>query len=376
MAAYPALPPADVAPPVGVVASDRKGIRQELSRRSLLYGSAAILASGPFLLTGCDGGDKPGGKPGRSLDEVTYVTAMGTTGREAFAWVADAKGFFKAEGLKVKIEPGAAGDANLKILAAGKAQFVQTDYASALVRAGAGTLGKSRVISVLTPKTLIALMVLQSSGITSPKDLVGKRLAQTQGSVVKTLFPAYARLGGLDQAQISTVTWHEVSRDALPPLLMAGQADGIAQFVPGMPGIAKANRGQPITVLPYSQYMTDLYGNVVLAQTDTDVDVKRRFARALHKGLQYAAAHLDEAGEILHQAVPTMAPDVVAAEMKLLQPYVGATPAGTSTAVARSIALMQSVGMYPTLASALPEQVFDFDVLGDASKAANGGTAQ
>ncbi len=85
--------------PVGTVPSARRGIR----RRSLLA-VAGGLASGLFLLTGC-GGDKPGGRSGRGLDEVTYVTAMGTTGREAFAWVADTKGFFKAEGLKVKIEP-------------------------------------------------------------------------------------------------------------------------------------------------------------------------------------------------------------------------------------------------------------------------------
>ena len=63
----------------------------------------------------------PGG--GSVLERVTYLTGLGAFGREAFAWVAAAKGYFRDAGLEVTIVPGAAGDENLKKIAAGTAQF-------------------------------------------------------------------------------------------------------------------------------------------------------------------------------------------------------------------------------------------------------------
>lgn len=342
-----------------------------MSRRSLLAGAAAAVAAGPMFLSGCGGSDKADGKSARVLDEVTYITATGKTGREAFAWVASAKGFFAEEGLKVNIVPGAGGEENLKMLAAGKAQFVQIDYAGAVVRVGEGNFDQFRVISVLNNRTLIAIMVLTSSGISTPKDLAGKTVAQMKGSVVKTLFPAYADLAKIDR---NAVTWHEVQPTALPSLLIAGKADGVGQFIPGKPGIRAASKGQDITVLPYSDYMSDLYGNVLIARTDTDTDLKRRFARALHKGLHHAVNNLEEAGKIFHAAVPTVSENVAAAELDLLKPYVGA-PEADSNLVARSISLLQAINLYPP-GTPVPERVFDFDIMGDAASKANAGATR
>src|SRR5262245_36325056 len=60
-------------------------------------------------------------------DKVTYVTAFGAVGRDAFAWVAQDQGFFKEAKLDVTIQLGAAVDQNLTALASGQAQFAALD---------------------------------------------------------------------------------------------------------------------------------------------------------------------------------------------------------------------------------------------------------
>jgi NitT/TauT family transport system substrate-binding protein len=313
---------------------------------------------------GCAGAD--GGTAAAGADQVTFLTALGSTGREGYAYVAAAKGFFADEHLKVAVKPGAAGDSNMQLLASGQAQFIAIDYAGAVVRAGTGKFDGVRAIAVLQQKTTIALMSLQSSGIRSPRDLIGRTVGQPTGSVTRTLFPAYAKLANLTDAQIRTVKWVDVQGAQLPQLLAARKVDAIGQFVPAAPTVSTAARGAPVNVLAFSDYMTDLYGNVVVARADTDPDLRRRFTRALFRGLQYAVENPDEAGEIIHAAAPATAAKGAAAELRLLKPYVGA-PQASPEMVARSVALLHGVGMIP--APVPPDRIFDFTVVPSATPA-------
>jgi NitT/TauT family transport system substrate-binding protein len=248
---------------------------------------------------GCSGSEPED----RSVDQVTYVTGLGLTGREGFAQVAAAKGFFADERITVSVKPGQAGEFNLQQLRAGQAQFVAIEYAGAVDRAAKGQFDGLRCISVIHVKTTAALMALAKSGITSPRDLPGRTVAQAPGSVVKTVFPAYAKIAGLDQAQINAVKWRDAAGPQLPALLAAGTVDAVGQFAAAVPTVSAAAKGQQVVVLPYGDQMTDLYGNVVVARTDTDRDLQRRFVRALHRGLRYAVDHPEEAGQIIHAAV-------------------------------------------------------------------------
>jgi NitT/TauT family transport system substrate-binding protein len=141
----------------------------------------AVLLAGTVLGTGgCAGGG--GDQKGGAVDQVTFLTGLGSTGREGYGYVADAKGYFADEHIRVTIKPGAAGDSNLQVLAARQAQFIAIDYAGAVVRAGTGKFDGVRAVAVLQQKTTIALMTLESSGIRSPRDLVGKTVAQPAGA--------------------------------------------------------------------------------------------------------------------------------------------------------------------------------------------------
>lgn len=329
----------------------------ETPRRGLLAGTVAVAAGSLLATTGCSNQHR---SSANVIDEVAYLTGLGATGREAHAWVADKKGFFAAEQINVRIEPGAAGDANLRVLASGRAQFTSIDYAGVVVRAGTGRFDQFRAVGVLHNRTIASIMALRSSGISTPKDLAGRRVGQATGSSIKALFGAYATLSGLNDTQIRSVRWHETQGAQLPQLLAAGKLDGIGQWVPAVPTVRAAARGAEIVVLPYSDVMSDLYGNVVVSRVGVAPDLQRRFVRALWRGLRYAVDHPDEAGEILHSAVPTTDAAVAADELRLLRSYVS-TPQATPEMVAKSIALMQSIGRIPA-GDLKPERVFDFGI--------------
>lgn len=293
------------------------------------------------------------------VDEVTFVTGLGQNGREAAPYVADAKGYFADEHIHVTIQPGQAGDYNLQVLRAGQAQFIAIDYSGAMVRAGTGKFDGVRCIAVIQQKTVLSLMALASSGISKPRDLVGRTVGQPPGAATKTLWPAYARLAGLDPAQIRQVRWLDVAGTGLPALLAAGKVDAIGQFVPAQPTVSTAAKGAAVNVLAYSDYMTDLYGAVVVTRTDVNPDLQRRFAKAISRGLRYAVDHPEEAGQIIHAAAPTTPAGGAAAELRLLKPYVG-SPQASPELVARSSALLQGIGLIP--GPVAPETVFDFTV--------------
>src|SRR5687768_5122606 len=94
----------------------------------------AVVLAAVLFLSGCAGSTESGS----NTDKVTYVTAFGAVGRDAFAWVALEKGYFREAGLDVTIQLGAATTENVKVLAAGRAQFANIDLTGLWILAGKG----------------------------------------------------------------------------------------------------------------------------------------------------------------------------------------------------------------------------------------------
>jgi NitT/TauT family transport system substrate-binding protein len=333
---------------------------------------AAALAATLAAAAGCsdDGDDAGGGSGTQPLEKITYLTSFGTFGRDAYAYVAKEKGYFREAGFDVEIKAGAGSGENIKQIVAGQAQFTPIDLTGGLLAAG----GQQKVtgftaVSAIQQRTMAAIISLDGYGINSPKDLEGKSLADTPGSVVRNLFPTYARLANVDATKVKFVNG---TPQTLFGTLVQHKADGIGQFVVGKPtieGIAK----KPAVVLPYSDYLQDLYGNVLITSSgyakDNPEKVKK-FSAALLKGLETSITSPDEAGSILQKYVPTANPKSAAAELTLMAPFVRSEASGVSVGaldnqrVARSIAILQGSGQ---IAGGLtPEQVISFDLVPNA----------
>ncbi|MEV6173330.1 ABC transporter substrate-binding protein [Streptomyces sp. NPDC051954] len=330
--------------------------------------ATVALATALALVSGCGGSDSDddAGADGKALEKVTYLTSFGNFGRDAYAWVAKDKGYFEEAGFDVEIKPGQGTGGVIPAIVSDQAQFGPIDLTGGLLQMSSGQAKDFVAVAAIQQHTMAAIATTEGNGIAEPKDLEGKRLADTPGSVVRNLFPTYARLAGVDS---SKVTWVNGDAQTLMGTLASGSVDGIGQFVVGKPTIEAVTKKKAV-LLPYSDVIPDLYGNVLITSAKLakqEPEMVKRFSGALLKGLEYSLANSKEAAEILKRNVDATNPAAAAAELELMAAYV--KPAGSDAAigtldsarVAKSIALLKNAGALPE--GMTPEQIIDFDLV-------------
>jgi NitT/TauT family transport system substrate-binding protein len=330
-------------------------------RRTLALFALVLTVAAGTTVAGCR--DAPEAAPGS--DRVTYVTAFGAVGRDAFAWVAQEKGYFAAAELDVTIQLGAATSENLRVLAAGQAQFIHNDLVGSWILAGKGDHTDIRAIAATHQQTLVSILALEGGPVRTAKDLEGRKVGAATGSVNQLLFPAYAKRVGIDA---SKVQWVNTQPANLPTLLASGQVDALSTFLIGARGIEKAAGGRKTIVLPYGDQLKDLFGNglITTAAIARDrPDLARRFRDAMLKALEYTVDHPDEAAQILKKAQPAADLTAAVGEITLMTPYVRAAGIRVGSIdearVGRAIATLEEGGLIkPGLK---PEAVVDFGLV-------------
>jgi NitT/TauT family transport system substrate-binding protein len=231
-----------------------------------------------------------------AADKVTFVTDFGYNGRHAYYFVALEKGYYAKQNLDVQIVRGQGSADAVKQVAAGSAQIGFADASAVILGRGNDQI-PTKLVAIVYAKPPHAIYVLKDSGITKPKDLEGKKIADTAFSAVPKLFNAYAKAAKIDP---SKVTWLVAASDTLPALLTTGRADGIGQFIVGEPLLAKSAAPKQVLAL-----------------------LVRRFVAATMQGLKDAIANPQEAGAIMHKHHREVDADVAAAETKLVGTLTG-----------------------------------------------------
>jgi NitT/TauT family transport system substrate-binding protein len=327
------------------------------TRRALLTGTLGAAAT----LAGC-GEDKP--KPaGGKADDVTFLTGFNITGQDSFVFAGIENGYYREAGLNVTVVPGTGTRGNLQQLRAGNAQFAVVDLTGGLLEIDNGAFTDFRVFAAIYQLTVSCIVALPAANIGAPTDLAGKRIGYSEGGVNKTVFPAYARLAGLDE---STVRWVSLPPPSIRAALLAGHLDAATEIVVGRPALEAATK-QQITMLPYSDVMRDLYGNALGTSTDLitkNPGLVRRFRDATLRGIRWTIDNPDAAGRIMARHNPGYRAEIAAAEVKQTVAYVrgnAAFPGHLDPArMARCIALVQGIGLVkPGLA---PDRVVAFDL--------------
>jgi len=331
--------------------------------RTVLGAALALALAAGTVGCSSDDGDKAGAN-GKQVEKITYLTAFGAVGRDAFAWVAQEKGYFKEAGFDVNIQLGAGTDPNLKAITAGQAQFGSLDMTGVMIQAGKGAFTGVRAIATVHQQTLVSIISLEGDDVNAPKDLEGKKIGAATGSVNQLLFPAYARLAGFDG---SKVTWVNTQPAQVPALLASGQVPAVSTFLIGRGGIEKAAGGKKALVMPYSDYLRDLFGNAIITTADIadkKPEMAKRFRDVMLKALKYTIDHPEEAAEIMNKAQPSADKGAATSEIKLMTPYVtaGGGPFGglDKERASRAIAILQGAGLIPSGLTA--DQVVDFDI--------------
>lgn len=175
------------------------------------------------LLTGCtETSSKESDAAKEELEDITIMLDWYPNAVHTALYVAEKKGYFKEEGLNVKIEMPADTNDPLKLAATGKVDLAISYLTEAVVAKSEGIPIVS--IASLVRHSLDGIMYKEESGMTSPKDLEGKVVGYPSSSVSETFVSTMVENAGGDMSKVKLV---DVGWD-LMPALSTDNVDAIA----------------------------------------------------------------------------------------------------------------------------------------------------
>ncbi len=234
-------------------------------------------------------------------------------------FVAIDKGYYKAEGLDVSIDPGSGSVEGINRVASGAYQVGFADINSLVkYRDNPRNLPVTAVMMVYdTPA--FSIVTLKKNGIAKPKDLEGKVLGAPAADGAYAQWPIFVQANGIDASRVKI---ENVGFPVREPLLAQGKVDAIAGFWFSSYMNLKAN-GVPadeIVVLLMRDYGVDLYGNVIVANPDfmrLSPKAVSGFVRATIRGIQDTVKDPESAIDSLMKRNPIAKRDVELERLKL-----------------------------------------------------------
>lgn len=187
------------------------------------------------------------------------------------------RGFYAAEGIDVTLNEGRGSANTVQVVAAGSDTFGLADSSSVILTASKGADVKS-VLSLLN-STGFAVISMASTGIRTPKDLEGKRLAVSPGDPLGQLFQAVAAVNKLDMSKITLV---QVDPAAKVVSVLEKKADALLGGADDQYFLIK-QRGIEPAALRFADVGANIVGMTVLTKGElikTKPDLVRRFVRA------------------------------------------------------------------------------------------------
>lgn len=258
-----------------------------------------------------------------ALTKVVFSLDFIPLGRHAPWYAAIAEGFFKQEGLDVSIIPSQGGAQVIQNVVSGTANLGFMGVPEIAIARSTGA--KLKIISVIYQKQPIAVFSLQSgANVTTPKQLEGLTLGSGSGSFTPKILQGFMTGKGLDPHTLHVT---DIAPPARPGALITKKIPSIETFIMGKPGLEQAAEGaheKLQTFIPANNGL-QLYSNgigVTEEYLSQHPQVVRGFVRAALKGWKFALDHPAKAARDELQFVPSLKPDVIAAELKIVRDLV------------------------------------------------------
>lgn len=200
-------------------------------------------------------------------------------------FIAQYEGYYKAEGLDVKIDAGRGSADAVKKLVSGTHDIGLADI-NALIQYNAKNKGAEiKTVMMMYEQPPFSIFVLKKSGITHPKQLVGKTLGAPVFDASYKLFPAFAKAIGIDPNAVKKKNMDPRLRE---PMLIKEQVDAISGHVfSSMLNLKAAGiKEEDVTFFMYGDFGMESYANGVAVRPDflaKNGDAVRGFVRATIK---------------------------------------------------------------------------------------------
>ena len=310
-------------------AEHKAAFERDMSRRGFIKGAGALAAAA--TLAGCGAYQGKSGDASASAGEgasaksapksarkITFCLDYTPNTNHTGIYVAQAKGYFKDEGLTVKVVQPADGTAEAMI-GSGQAQLgvsYQDYIANAL--SSKNPVAIEAVAAIIQHNTS-GIMSRKADGITSAKKMEGHTYATWSMPVEQATIKQVMESDGGDFDKLKMVPY-EVDDE------VAGLKANMFDCVWVYEGWAVQNAKVQHYDVNYFSFVDmdkvfDFYTPVIAANDDFAKkypDVVKAFVRAAKRGYEYAIKHPKDAGDILLDAAPELSGDLVQASAKYL----------------------------------------------------------
>jgi NitT/TauT family transport system substrate-binding protein len=212
-----------------------------------------------------------GSLPAAAQTPIKFTLDWVFQGPTAPFLVALEKGYYKAEGLDVTMDPGQGSAGAVQRVATGAYQIGFADV-NATIEYNAKNPGKEVLcVFMAYDHAPFGVYALKKSGIKGPKDLEGKKLGAPVFDASFRLFPAFAKLNGIAR-------WDHVN--LTPQLREQSLVQGTVDFISGhyfssiLDLEARGVKFDDIVAMRYVDYGMDLYANGIVISPDMAKDEK------------------------------------------------------------------------------------------------------
>ena len=234
--------------------------------------------------------------------KVVFALNWFAVGDHAAYWVALEKGYYKARGLDIELQNSKGSGDSIAKVDTNRADIGLADAVVVIPRVAQGA--RIKIVGAVFDLTPLNIWTRKDTGITKPKDLEGKTLAAPPGDSQRQLFPAFAKINGIDAAKVK---WLTIEPAAKFVALSEKRVDAVPDYTTGQPFWEKAVGKENLVKMPWSDYGFDTYSMSIMASEKTMKErpkVLRDFLEASYMGWRDVMADPKAALEIFKKRVP------------------------------------------------------------------------
>jgi NitT/TauT family transport system substrate-binding protein len=230
-------------------------------------------------------------------------------GPQGWFFLAQDRGYFREAGVEIVMDQGNGSGAAVGSVASGSYDLGFGDI-NALIQLTAGRpagSGTPLAVSAMYSRPPFTIAVKADGPIRTPKDLEGRTIGGPANDGALKLFPAFAKLTGIDPAKVQITNMQPNLREQM---LQRGQVDGVFGFVNTIRFSAKLVGIDPdkdFRFINYGDHGMDLYSNALIVSRKLATDHPDKVSgivRAINRGLADTLKDLDAAIEAVARREP------------------------------------------------------------------------
>ncbi|MDL4775493.1 MULTISPECIES: ABC transporter substrate-binding protein [Thermomonosporaceae] len=261
--------------------------------------AAGVLVPALAFTAACGGGSEGStSASGKKLTKVTLTLNWYPYGEHAPFYYGKKKGIYEKHGIDLQINAGQGSQKTVQATGAGQTDFGWADTPALLAAVDKGMPIKS--IGVFLQTTPAAVQSFTATGIKTPADLKGKKIAGTAGDALTRTFPAFLKKNGLSESDVQIQNTDPAGKIAA---VISGKTDGLLGYASDQGPIMQDKAKKPVSALRFSEFGLNFYSNGLMVgerKLKSDADLVKKMVTATSEA--WTAAEGDAAGAVASMA--------------------------------------------------------------------------